>query len=78
MILSAWFDLTVRIKTADEGRGVASCYDSILSYEGHVSKTAIIPLKGCIRVLAPCSGIRGTYNVKRIIYSFINAGQSKI
>ena len=27
--------------------------------------------------VAPYSGIRGTYNVNRLIYSFINAGQSK-
>jgi hypothetical protein len=44
--------------------------------------TCGMQLWGCTKqsniVLAPCSGIRGTYNVNRIIYSFINAGQSKI
>ena len=35
---------------ADESRGVGRYYDGIPSHEGHVSNTAIIPLKGCISV----------------------------
>jgi len=31
---------------------MARYYESILSHEGHVSNTAIIPSNGCIRVFA--------------------------